>query len=49
MLEDELKREMADFRDGASCSLAEIDRYCRGAYCLYYQGEGGSNHVLSWP
>jgi hypothetical protein len=30
---------MTIFRDIASCSLVEINRHFRGAYCLYHQGE----------
>jgi hypothetical protein len=37
-------------RDVAPCSLVEIDRRCRDAYCLYHQrdrrpDDGGSKHL----
>jgi hypothetical protein len=40
--------KMAVFWDFAACSLVEIDRRFRGAYCLHHKGdedEGGSKHL----
>jgi hypothetical protein len=33
---------MAVFWDVAPCSLVDVDRYFREAYCLYRLGDGGS-------
>jgi hypothetical protein len=40
------------FWDMALCSLVEVDRRFRGAYCLHRQGDhrpdyGGSKHLLN--
>jgi len=31
--------KMSIFCDAAPCSLIEIQRYCRGTYCLHHQGD----------
>jgi hypothetical protein len=38
--------KMTAFWDIAPCSLIEVDRRFRGAYCVHHQGDdGGSKHL----
>jgi hypothetical protein len=44
------RKEIAAFRDITPCSLPEVDRRFRGAYCLRHQGDecpndGHSTHL----
>jgi hypothetical protein len=41
------KKKMAAFCAAAPCSLVEVDRRFRGAYCLHHQGDELSEYYKS--
>jgi hypothetical protein len=41
--------KMTAFWDIAPCSLIEVDRHFRGAYCLHHQGDDIRDYTTQYP